>query len=403
MTHPRTPRLLALALATAAFAPAASTAQTLESSGYFRAGPGATKKDAARACYGLDGPGLKYRLGNECDYYGEFLFTSKFKKEDLEYSINLMPTLYNGGTDTGSSKMSMAQMYVEGKGFDFAPATTFWAGKRYYRRADVHIVDTHYIDMSGVGAGASGIALGGSPSSPKLALGYFRNDGGDTGTSKLPGSRLNFDFYDIGVNPNGKLRLLATLTKGDFTGGESGLGLTAQHIQSGLPGGLENTFWLQYAQGSAGLNANFGNLAAPSGNKSVRVIDSITWQSGAFGGQGQVVFQNDRTEAGLKTDSYTVGGRASYALTRNFKLLAEVGHSEKKPEGGQTQKLTKFTFAPTLSTGPDFWNRPELRLYVTKAKWNDAANAAAGANGVTGIGDGKTSGTSFGAQVEVWW
>lgn len=403
MTHPRTPRLIALALATAAFAPAASIAQTLESSGYFRAGPGATKKDAARACYGLDGPGLKYRLGNECDYYGEFLFTSRFKKEDLEYSINLMPTLYNGGTDTGSSKMSMAQMYVEGKGFDFAPATTFWAGKRYYRRADVHIVDTHYIDMSGVGAGASGIVLGGSPSSPKLALGYFRNDGGDTGTSKLPGSRLNFDFYDIGVNTNGKLRLLATLTKGDFTGGESGLGLTAQHIQSGLPGGLENTFWLQYAQGSAGLNANFGNLAAPSGNKSVRVIDSITWQSGAFGGQGQVVFQNDRTEAGLKTDSFTVGGRASYALTRNFKLLAEVGHSEKKPEGGHTQKLTKFTFAPTLSTGPDFWNRPELRLYVTKAKWNDAANAAAGAGGVTGIGDGKTSGTSFGAQVEVWW
>jgi maltoporin len=401
MTHPRNNRLLALALAATAFAPAASMAQTLESSGYFRAGPGATKKDAARACYGLDGPGLKYRLGNECDYYGEFLFSSKFKKSDLEYSINLMPTLYNGGTDTGSSKMTMAQMFVEGKGFDFSPTTTFWAGKRYYRRADVHIVDTHYIDMSGVGAGASDISLGSS--SAKMALGYFRNDGGDTGTSKLPGTRLNFDFYDIAVNSNGKLRLLGTFTKGDFTGGQSGAGLTAQHVQGGLPGGLENTFWLQYAQGSAGLNANFGNLSAPAGTKSVRVIDSITWQSGALGGQAQVAFQNDRSDAGVKTDSVTVGGRASYALTRNFKLLAELGHSEKKPDGGQTQKLTKFTFAPTLSTGPDFWNRPELRLYVTTARWNDAANTAAGAGGVTGIADGKTKGTSFGAQVEVWW
>lgn len=401
MTHPRNNRLLALALAVTAVAPAASVAQTLESSGYFRAGPGATKKDAARACYGLDGPGLKYRLGNECDYYGEFLFSSKFKKSDLEYSINLMPTLYNGGTDTGSSKMTMAQMFVEGKGFDFSPTTTFWAGKRYYRRADVHIVDTHYIDMSGVGAGASDISLG--TSSAKMALGYFRNDGGDTGTSKLPGTRLNFDFYDIAVNSNGKLRLLGTFTRGDFTGGESGAGLTAQHVQGGLPGGLENTFWLQYAQGSAGLNGNFGNLAAPSGTKSVRVIDSITWQSGAFGGQAQLAFQNDRSDAGPKTDSVTVGGRASYALTRNFKLLAELGHSQKKPDGGQTQKLTKFTFAPTLSTGPDFWNRPELRLYVTTARWNDAANAAAGAGGVTGIADGKTKGTSFGAQVEVWW
>lgn len=401
MTHPRNHRLLALALAAMAVAPAASVAQTLESSGYFRAGPGATKKDSARACYGLDGPGLKYRLGNECDYYGEFLFSSKFKKSDLEYSINLMPTLYNGGTDTGSSKMTMAQMFVEGKGFDFSPTTTFWAGKRYYRRADVHIVDTHYIDMSGVGAGASDISLG--TSSAKMALGYFRNDGGDSGTSKVPGTRLNFDFYDIAVNSNGKLRLLGTFTKGDFTGGESGAGLTAQHVQGGLPGGLENTFWLQYAQGSAGLNGNFGNLAAPSGTKSVRVIDSITWQSGAFGGQAQLAFQNDRSDAGPKTDSVTVGGRASYALTRNFKLLAELGHSEKKPEGGQTQKLTKFTFAPTLSTGPDFWNRPELRLYVTTARWNSAANTAAGAGGVTGIGDGKTKGTSFGAQVEVWW
>jgi len=39
---------------------------------------------------------------------------------------------------------------------------------------------------------------------------------------------------------------------------------------------------------------------------------------------------------------------------------------------------------------------------VTTAKWNSAANAAAGAGGVTGIGDGKTSGTSYGAQVEIW-
>ncbi|WP_407924098.1 hypothetical protein [Piscinibacter terrae] len=39
---------------------------------------------------------------------------------------------------------------------------------------------------------------------------------------------------------------------------------------------------------------------------------------------------------------------------------------------------------------------------MTSAKWNDAANAAAGAGGLTGNGDGKTSGTSYGAQVEIW-
>ncbi|HUG23034.1 carbohydrate porin, partial [Piscinibacter sp.] len=50
----------------------ASTAvHAVDWGGYFRAGPGATKKDVSRACYGLNGPGLKYRLGNECDFYGE--------------------------------------------------------------------------------------------------------------------------------------------------------------------------------------------------------------------------------------------------------------------------------------------------------------------------------------------
>ncbi|HEY0817966.1 MAG TPA: carbohydrate porin, partial [Rhizobacter sp.] len=110
----------------------------------------------------------------------------------------------------------------------------------------------------------------------------------------------------------------------------------------------------------------------------------------------------DKAEGGAKTNSATVGGRVSYALTKNFKLLAELGHMQKKPAGGETQKLTKFTFAPAIATGPEFFKRPELRLYVTTAKWNAAANAAAGPDGLTGLGNGKTSGTSFGLQAEIW-
>ena len=53
---------------------------------------------------------------------------------------------------------------------------------------------------------------------------------------------------------------------------------------------------------------------------------------------------------------------------------------------------------PALSTGPDFWKRPELRLYATYASFNKAA-AADLANGLP---QGKTSAVSYGAQVEVW-
>jgi len=87
--------------------------------------------------------------------------------------------------------------------------------------------------------------------------------------------------------------------------------------------------------------------------------------------------------------------------------VTEAGYSQKKPEGGATAKLAKLTIAPTLATGPGFWNRPELRVYVTTAKWNAAANAQATTlttDNIVGSPafSGKTTGTSYGAQVEMW-
>ncbi|HUG25645.1 carbohydrate porin, partial [Piscinibacter sp.] len=62
---------LSMAALAAAMATVSAPVHAVDWGGYFRAGPGATKKDVSRACYGLNGPGLKYRLGNECDFYGE--------------------------------------------------------------------------------------------------------------------------------------------------------------------------------------------------------------------------------------------------------------------------------------------------------------------------------------------
>lgn len=372
--------------------------QALDFGGYFRVGPGATSNSASRACYGLSGPGLKYRLGNECDIYGEFKFSQDYKKDDIEYRAVLMPSIYNAATDSGNASFNLAQMYAEGKGFDVAPDATFWVGKRFYGRADVHIVDTFFVKMDGVGGGAYGIPAGPG----KLGLAYFRDDGAVN--SNRSGTRFNADLSDLPVNPGGKLRFVGTAVNADFAGGSNGFGLTAQHDQADfLIAGMKNTLWLQTAKGSAGLDANFGSLSAASGDKSWRIVESINWQKGRFGGQALALWQTDRLAAG-KTDSTSFGGRVSYGVTKNFKMVAELGRSQKRPEGGATQKLTKFTLAPTLSTGPDFWSRPELRFYVTKARWNQAANAAAGVNGLTGVpaNAGKTSGTSFGVQAEMW-
>ncbi len=386
--------LARLAAAVAPLALAAGSAQAVDWTGYFRAGPGLTSTDnASRACYGLGGgsAGMKYRLGNECDFYGEFQLAQGFQKDGIDYKVSLMTSHYTGATDTNGEGLSIAQLWAEAKGFDIAPDATFWIGKERGRRGDVHIVDTFFVEMVGVGAGFKNQPLGAG----KLGVAFYKTDA----DAAKPGNRVNVEYLGLPTGADGALNIFATATKGDFTGGKSGFGLTLRHDQGKLFGtGLSNTLFVQYAQGSTALNANFGDLTAGSQAKSWRIVDSVNGQSGALGGQAMVLLASEENAAGVQTDSASVGGRVSYAFTRNFKLVTEAGYSQFKPEGGATAKLTKLTIAPTLSVGPDFWTRPEFRLYVTTAKWNDAAGNV---TGQAAFAD-KTSGTSYGAQVE-WW
>lgn len=377
-----------------AAAAATGPAHAVDFSGYFRAGPGLTSANASRACYGLGAgsAGMKYRLGNECDFYGEFQFSQGFAKDGIDYRVSLMVNHYTPATQNNGDKgLNIEQLWAEARGFDLAPQATFWIGKERGRRADVHIVDTFFVEMLGVGAGMKDQPVGPG----KLGVAFYKTDS----DAVRPGNRINIEYVDLPVNPDGKLNFFATFTKGDFTGGESGAGLTVRHDQAKLFGtGLSNTLWVQYAQGSAGLNANFGDLTAGSKARSWRIVESFNGQSGPVGGQAIVMLASEKNGAGQKIDSATVGARVSYAVSRNFKLVSELGLSQYKPQDGKTARLTKFTLAPTLSVGPDFWSRPEFRLYATHARWNDAAG------NVTGLAAfaNKTAGTSYGAQVE-WW
>ena len=365
-------------------------AQALDWSGYFRAGPGLTSNNANRACYALNGgsSGMKYRLGNECDLYGEFQLDQAFKKDGLEYKVSLMTNHYTANTDTDGKGLAIEQLWAEVKGIDLAPEATFWIGKERGRRGDVHIVDTFFTEMKGVGAGVKN--LGGH-----FGVAYYKNDD----QPQKPGHRVNLEWLDLPANADAKLNAFVTLTKGQFDGGKTGAGLALRHDQAKLFGtGLSNTLWVQFAQGSAALNSNFGDLTAGSKAKGWRVIETLNGQSGNIGGQAMLLLAKERNAAGVDTTSASVGGRISVGLSKHFKFVTELGHSQFKPDGGQTARLTKLTLAPTLSIDNSFWSRPELRFYVTSAKWNQAAG------NVTGNAqfNGKTSGTSAGAQVE-WW
>ncbi|BDI03500.1 carbohydrate porin [Sphaerotilus microaerophilus] len=365
---------------------AGSAAQAVDFGGYFRGGPQTqSKNEKARECYGLGG--VKYRLGNECDIGGEFMFSQGFKTDGIDSRANLMIDSWSdGATPNSTNKTGIAILSGEFTGFDIAPSATFFAGKVRERRGDVHIIDTFFTDMSGVGAGFKGLSLGGA----KLGVGFYRADT----SANQAGSRFNVEVQDIALGGDNKLGLIGTFVSGkDTTGGENGSAFSVKFDSKFA--GLSNTVWAQYATGSAGLNSNFGNIADGSAAKRWRLVETINGQSGALGGQAVVLFGSAKDNAGVKTDTASVGGRLSYGVTKNFKLVGEAGFTRTKTDGAAAANLTKVTIAPTLSTGPDFWTRPELRFYVTSAKWNDAAKSS------VGITD-KTSGTSYGAQVE-WW
>ncbi len=409
------PLVSALLAATSVSAIAADVGG-LEVMGYTRGG---VFSGTPRGGYSLGGDMQKFRLGNEGDNGFELELRKTFDAGNgMKWSMDYMPTIWNGTHYTN-------QAYAEMTGLDFAPSAKFWAGQRRLRIQDVHIVDHFFLDYGlNFGTGMTDYNLGFA----KLGVGVFNGGSLDNQNSAQNNARrVNVDLSEIQSNTGGVLRVLGTVVSGNFKYGSPGSMLSVSHNQSDfIVKGLTNTLFLQTASGHANLQGQFqglGDAAAaasgPNSNgkltngvtlndqqpglKSNRIGDSINWQSGKFGGQALAVIQNGKVEGGandgINTKDTTLGGRISYALTNNFKMLVEAGMTSRKPDNSANQTLNKFTIAPTLSLGSDFWSRPELRFYVTQANWNDAAATAKGGFGVAG----RTSSTTTGAQIEVWW
>ena len=372
--------------------------------GYFRAGVGSNSGGGSQACYGLEGV-PKYRFGNECDLYGEFGYTKEFAKaaNGASFVGTVMASTWNPGSDIGASKFGLEQAMVEAKNVPFLEGGTAWMGKRHYDRPDIHVLDFKYLNGDGVGGGIAGVKAG--PGSFSYAL--FRNDINQT----VAATRHSFIYEGIPVNPNGSLKLDATIIRGDDQKVntlnpkvQNGWSFTVLHKQDKVLGG-DNTLALQYGSGS-GIKIGGTEVTASADIKRTRVFDNMIWQfTPEFSGSVNGVWQRDKSDAGSTTWT-TVGVRPVYALNDNFKLILDLGHDNVKPaNGGADQKLTKLTFAPTLAAGKGFWSRPELRAFVTYAKWNTAAQQAAPAGSTlssTGAFGGSTNGTSAGLQVEAW-
>lgn len=387
-----------------------SAAEALEFTGYLRSGVGAADAGGTQSCFQLPGAPSKYRLGNECEQLAELQLAQDLIKpgDGSTLGVSGMAQLFNAyghdlqfRGDHGYSRM--VQLYAQWRDMPALNGGSFWAGRRYYRRNDIHISDYFYWNQSATGFGFDEVAIG----DLKYSYVFSRKDN----LFQEPYiNRHDFNVGGFNSNPGGEIELgLSYLQRPDSRDSHSGWSVAAQHKQKGFLGGL-NTFALQYGRGPGTALGYTGDPTLDRDNQSWRVVEYFDWQvTPRFGGQFQVVYQKDRRPDGGDQDWLSVGVRPVYAFAEQFKLIAELGRDQiDAPDG--TRILNKFTVAPTWSPkGPGFWQRPEIRLYYTWARWNEAAQraasqmAAGSALSDSGAFGSALHGGNVGVQVEYWW
>lgn len=437
-------RKLPLALAITAGILSAQ-AGAVDFKGYARSGIGWTGSGGEQQCFQATGAGAKYRLGNECETYAELKLGQEVWKEgdksfyfdtNVAYSVSQQ-------NDWEATSPAFREANVQGKNLiDALPGATIWAGKRFYQRHDVHMIDFYYWDISGPGAGLENVDLGFG----KLSLAATRSSesGGSvtfssTGVYDVVKDTAN-DVFDVRLaglqtNPDGMLELGFDYGRANKTDNyryvndndsKDGWMFTAEHTQSMLKG--YNKFVLQYAtdamttQGKGIPQGTYQSgdyddfVGGNNDGKLWRVLDhgaitlSEKWDLMYVG-----MYQKQDLDSKLGTDWWTVGVRPMYKWTPIMSTLLEVGYDNvKSQQTGDRNSQYKITLAQQWQAGDSIWSRPAIRIFATYAKWDEKWGyikngdsvtrfAAANDSGFTTTSRGDNDEWSFGAQMEIWW
>jgi maltoporin len=133
----------ALSALTLALASTYAVADPPDFHGYFRAGAGQNSKGGEMVCFKTPGAQNKYRLGNECDNYGEFLFSADvFKGKDGALWRGHQLTTTNSGFppigDNGITRFN--QMWRQPRHYPVLKGATLWAGRFLRSQSDANAI-----------------------------------------------------------------------------------------------------------------------------------------------------------------------------------------------------------------------------------------------------------------------
>ena len=392
--------------------------------GYFRSGYALNSEGGQQVAFQAPGAGAKYRLGNEAETYGEFIFINNWLnpdhnsdrawfKTEVMFEANTTDAAsyasFNNGT--GNDQFRLREAFVRGGNvFESQPDAKFWVGERYYRRQHIEINDFYPLDMSGYGAGFEDLNLGVG----KLAVGYLAGARPDiqTANGNYAKSSVDVRFYDVKA-PGGTLAGWF-----DFATSKGGTTPTGDVIptSNGYAFGIRHQR-LEWHGGFHALGVQYGT--GPASNFSTSIDDPTRFinSTARFLLNEQVLLQpNDRfaimpifiyqrTKDGNPTHPWqqwvSFGARPEIFFNKYLSLAFEGGfdhtHSQVPPlyDGW----LRKFTIAPQIGAGQKFFSRPVLRAYLTYGNWSDGLRGFVG--GVPF--QNRTDGFTYGVQAETWW
>ena len=422
---------------------------TFDFHGYFRGGVGVSSNGANNG-WNQSKVG---RLGNESDLYTEIeMGTEVYKMNDVSFYIYSTFQFNSDGSDDGEDlnasgkdddmTVSVRQFNLQVKGLiPGQQDAVVWAGKRYYQRQDIHIIDKKYINIAGSGAGIEYLQAG--PGTFSFA--WIRKDQ----------QQINYDFEDNGYlgNYNGDLNV--NYLDARYAGWAPWQGAWTQfHVAAAIPNGADGTYnghnvsgdpefdngtsFMGTIEFSQNFSAGYNKTVLQYANKALahNVIDMDGgWYDAWKDNEDAKGFQIINTGEINITDNFSLNhvlqygyasdmgneddhsiiravARAGYQLTTYTRLLAEVGSYwedvEYKSGNDASQDGQKYTLAYAIAPGKGLMSRPELRVYASYLVANgdsltDSANP--GINSIGAVTGGSSDDTewNFGVQAEAWW
>jgi maltoporin len=398
-------------------------AGAFEFHGYFRSGYGLNGDGGQQVAFQAPGAGAKYRLGNEAETYGEFIFVNNWLNPDhatdkawmkteamFEANTTNSASYANFPNGVGDDQFRLREAFVQaGDVLESQPDAKFWAGERYYRRQHIEIDDFYPLDMSGYGAGVEdlNVRIG------KLAVAYLAGARPDIVTENgyLAKSNVDVRLYDL----KGPAGLWAGWF--DFASTKGGTTSTGVKIPTadGYAFGVRHQR-LEWHGGFHTFSAQYGTGAASNFTTSIDDPTLYLRSSARFQVTEQVLFQPDdrfaimpifvyqRLKDGNPRDGWnqwvSFGARPEVFFTKYLSLALEAGADQTdSPSAHYDGWLRKVTIAPQIGAGRKFFSRPVLRTFLTYGNWSDGFRGLVGGPAYLR----KTSGLTYGVQGETWW